>query len=176
MNQKIKNTLQQLDKELDIWANQLSAYSHEQLNQQAADGGWSAMQCMHHLILSEQGTMAYIKKKLSFNPELPNKGISDHWRRFLLIGYLKSPIKFKAPKGIGTEYLPTESNLEQTLKQWRTLRAQMRKDLDNIDPQYFNKSVFKHPLAGRISLDTTMAFLQAHFQRHRKQAMRVVEK
>lgn len=171
----LEKKLDKLDTELLSFANELQQYSHEQLNKKANDGGWSAMQCVAHLKLSEQGTIAYIEKKLSFSPELPNKSAVDSWRRMLLLGYLKSPIKFKAPKGIGTAFLPENSELEASLDEWTKYRKQLRQTLRDIDSKYLNKMVFKHPLAGRISIPTTLDFLIAHLQRHRRQALRVLK-
>ncbi|PHI21884.1 hypothetical protein CEQ90_00940 [Lewinellaceae bacterium SD302] len=175
MTNQTKANLQKLNDELDAWSKELKNYSHEQLNRKAADGGWSAMQCIEHMMLSESGIMSYIKKKLSFSPELPGKGLTDIWKRMLLVGYLRSPVKFKAPQGIGTEYLPEESDLNAALTKWRAHREKMQADLLNIPSEYYNKRVFKHPLAGRVSIDTTMTFVLAHFRRHRRQAMRVLE-
>jgi len=171
MQQKARDQLDALDRALDQLGAQLAAFSDEELNRAPARGGWTATQCLHHLILSEGGSQKYLEKKLSFKPELPRKGITDHLRRWLIVGYLSSPMKAKAPKGIGDEFLPAYSELEPTLTKWRTQRAGLRTYLASLDPELYDKLIFKHPFAGRISLNTTLDFFQAHFARHRRQAL-----
>lgn len=174
MDQKTRETLLRLDRELEAWFEQLETYTHEQLNTKARNGGWSAMQCIWHILTSERGTLAYIEKKLSFKPDLPNKGWQDAWRRILLVGYLRSPVKFKAPKGVSDEYFPASSTLVEAKKAWSDHRENLKKSLEKIPDEYYKKQVFKHPLSGRISIATTLAFFLAHFERHRRQAMRVL--
>lgn len=174
MRKKTTELLDKLDQDLAVLAEAFGQYSHEELNRKAKDGGWSAMQCLHHLMLSEKGAQLYVKKKLSFDPKLPNKGIGNALRHFLLVTYSGMPIKFNAPKGIGTDKLPAESDLASALKKWRQSRSNLRNYLGELDDELFDKQVFKHPLAGRVSLDTMLAFFASHFHRHRRQAERAI--
>ncbi|MEL6143165.1 MAG: DinB family protein, partial [Bacteroidota bacterium] len=152
----------------------LSSFDEDTLNRKTSNGGWSAIQCMHHLILSEEGSLAYVKKKLSFSPQLPNKNLGSSLRSQLLVGYLKSPIKRKAPSYISGDALPQRASLADTMKRWNNGRQDLQAFLQELDPKWYNKQVYKHPFSGRISIDNMLAFFLAHFQRHRKQALRAV--
>jgi len=174
MTTSTKKYLRQLQLELDVLENTLQAYDEEALNRPPAGGGWSAIQCMHHLILSETGSLAYIKKKLSFSPTLPNKNLGSAFRTQLLVAYLKSPIKRKAPGYISGDALPKHASLADTMQQWRKVRQELTDYLAQLDPDLFKKQVYKHPFSGRISIDNMLAFFLVHFQRHGKQALRTV--
>ena len=50
------------------------------LNRPAANGGWSAIQTVHHLILSEELSLGYVRKKLSFPAQLENAGLKTRLR------------------------------------------------------------------------------------------------
>ena len=145
------------------------------LNKKPAPGSWSALQTMHHLLMSESGALLYCKKKMSFDPVFEKPAIDSHFRSFALWLMLYSPIKFKAPKVIATENLPEQSTFaevralwEQTLINWHSFLSELPDDLSN-------KAVFKHPRAGRISWLQTIGFFKWHTARHTKQIHRAIQ-
>ena len=73
----LQQKYQHYDAQVSAFMDQLAAYSDEQLNTKPADGGWSPIQVLHHLLLVEEGTLAYVRKKLSFNPTLEKTGLAS---------------------------------------------------------------------------------------------------
>lgn len=157
---------------IDAFLRQMSEYSDEQLNRKPADGGWSAMQTMHHLILSEEYSMSYIRKKMGFTSDFAPIDWSARGRSFLLWASLKSPIKFKSPPAIGQEFLPEFATLAETQKRWEAARLTWEEFFDQMPDHLTDKLVYKHPRAGKISWMHTLNFFETHFARHRKQARR----
>ena len=144
------------------------------LNQKPENGGWSAIQTLHHLILVEENSLAYLHKKLSFNPKFEKPGLSASIRLFLLRIALFSPIKFKAPKSTAPEIIPETENLSKTKARWQEIRWKWVDFLENIPPELLDKAVYKHPRAGRLSWLQTITFLRLHLDRHRGQILRAV--
>jgi len=175
MNTKTTQRLQKLNASLDSLFQDLSTYSDEQLNTQPGPGKWSALQTMHHLLIAEGYAQGYVRKKLSFNPKLNNAGLGDKWRTLLLWLYLSAPFKFKAPPAVAEENLPTDSSLATTKTQWKEQRQELAAQLKSYSPEIFNKSLYKHPFSGRMTLDGMLIFYQIHFERHRKQIERTLE-
>ncbi len=153
----------------------LSGYSDEQLNRKPANGGWSAIQTLHHLILSEELSLAYVRKKLSFNPVVDKVNIGTHWRSFLLNLYLGSPLKFKAPAVVGDANLPAYATLADTRAYWEKTRQMWTQYLTALPDDLLDKQVYKQPFAGRLGWLQTIGFFQMHFRRHRKQALRAAK-
>ena len=174
MTPSLDRRLKKMDQRLESLLNQLSAYDHTQLNRKPADGGWSALQVMNHLILAEEGSVKYVKKKLSFDPQLEKAGFFSAWRIFLLDFYFKLPFKYKAPPGVGDDALPAESDFKEVSDRWVSSRKALRDYLEGLPPDLFQMSVYKHPFAGRMSLESMVQFFDGHFERHRKQIERVV--
>ncbi|MCB0550237.1 MAG: DinB family protein [Phaeodactylibacter sp.] len=166
--------LKKIDQRLQGLLDELSAYDNEALNRKPADGGWSALQVMHHLLLAEEGSVKYVKKKLSFNPELSAAGFSSSWRAFLLNFYFILPFKFKAPPGVGDDALPARSDFQEVSERWRSSRKALREYLESLPEELFQKSIYRHPFAGRMSLEGMVQFFEGHFERHRKQIGRVL--
>lgn len=174
MTPSLTQHLQKMDRDLQELLDQLAPLGHDTLNRKPADGGWSALQVMHHLILAETGSLNYVKKKLSFNPNLQNAGLGGGFRQFILRFYLGLPFKFKAPKGVGDDVLPQESDFQETARKWQENRKDLQDYLSSLPDAYFDKDIYKHPFAGRMSLEGMVRFFDSHFERHRKQIERVV--
>ncbi len=154
---------------------ELEPLSEELLNRKTPTGGWSAIQTMHHLILSEELSFAYVQKKLSFQPQLEPAGIAAQWRGFLLWAYLSTPFKFKAPKNVGDENLPDHASFADTRARWQKTRANWTDFMEKMPDEIGNKAIYKHPRVGRMGWAQMMLFFETHMARHSKQIRRAVQ-
>lgn len=152
----------------------LSAHSDEQLNRKPANGGWSAMQVLHHLLLVEEFSLAYVRKKLSFHPTVEQVNLGTHLRSLFLSTYLRSPLKRKAPPAVGDDNLPAFATLADTRARWVQTRQAWTQFFTDLPDHLLDKQVYKQPFAGRLGWPQTLDFFAAHFQRHRRQALRAV--
>ena len=113
--------------------------------------------------------MAYIKKKLSFNPELPQISWTTIPKMALLRLSLWSPIKFKAPKAAGNDRIITHITLLELQTRWQNIRGEWTDFFTHMPPELADKAVYRHPRVGLISWTQLMDFLTWHLLRHRKQ-------
>lgn len=147
----------------------------EILNRQPANGGWSALQTMHHLILTEELSLAYVRKKLSFDPQLEPAGFGARLRGFLLWFYLNTPFKFRAPKNVGDENIPGHSTFDETRARWQKIRADWTDFFSQMPDNLADKATYKHPRAGRLGWPQMLAFFETHLGRHSKQIRNAVK-
>ncbi len=154
----------------------LDQYDDERLNQKPPDGGWSPMQVMHHLILSEEMSLRYVEKKMSFESAYPVTGFKETWRSFLLWAFLTLPFKWKAPEKIGgdPEVLPAFSSKQKTFERWRAIRSAWAQLIQNMPDDLARRTVYKHPRAGKIGWTHMVSFFGTHLSRHRKQIMKAL--
>ncbi|MFN0176850.1 MAG: DinB family protein [Saprospiraceae bacterium] len=174
MKDKILAANARFSDQVEALLNELSTLDHERLNRKPANGGWSAIQTMHHLILVEENSMAYIRKKLSFNPQLEKAGLGSWWRSLLLNVTLRIPIKFKAPKSAGIELIPETDTLKAVNIRWQKIRNEWQAFFENMPDELNEKAAYKHPRAGRLSWLQMLYFFASHFKRHRGQVRRAV--
>lgn len=174
MKEKILAANKRYTNQVDALLNELAPLGDDLLNRTPADGGWSAMQTLHHLILVEENSLAYIHKKLSFNPELPKSGLGAWFKMWLLRITLRSPIKFKAPKSASAERIPEYATFADTRAQWHKIRAEWTAFFENMPIELEDKAVYRHPRVGLINWLQMLDFIQAHFERHRLQVRRAV--
>jgi len=173
---KVDKQLKYLDAELSELLKVLKDYSERTLNKKPVEGKWSVLQVMHHLILVEGYGKAYVEKKLSFNPNPKKAGLAGTWRNFVMKTVLKFPFKVNAPDAVSGDNLPEESSFWETAKKWKQQREELRTFLESLPVEHFNKELYKHPLAGKMSLYGLMDFNVAHFKRHRKQINKILAK
>lgn len=160
------------EEQVEAFMNALEPFSDEVLNAVPADGGWSALQALHHLIVIEELGLKYTQKKLQHDPNPENIGMSHRMRSMLLQIYLRLPFAFKAPPVVSGEALPEHSTRADTAARWRQIRGDWRQFFEQLPEELLDKAVFKHPRAGRMGWLDLIAFYQTHFERHRKQALR----
>lgn len=176
MKHKVLQNLDQIDERLDALFNRLKDYPDEVLNQKPSEEEWSAMNILHHLMRSERLSHGYIRKKLSFNPKLKKSNIGTAWRSWILNAYLKFPMKFKAPDAVSEVHFPEYSTLQEVHDQWKQQRHQMKSYLEDLPEHIFDKELYKHPFAGRMTIRGMVDFFGGHFERHAKQIDRTLEK
>jgi hypothetical protein len=150
----------------------LKSLSEEQLHVQP-NGKWSIIQNINHLILSEVGTLMYLKKKSQGIDTLKKSGFANWIAYQLVYFYTLLPIKIKAPKGLdspsNTESLAAvDANWEKTRASWKEFISQMTDSQLEI-------AIFKHPLlSSRLNVYQTIGFCEAHFERHKKQINKII--
>lgn len=144
------------------------------LNRKPADGGWTALQTAHHVLLAEERSLQYLHKKLSAPAEFKRVGWNENWRAFLLWASLSLPIKFKAPEPTNPENLPEQSSLDEVRRRWHTVRADWTRFFEELPEELSDKAVYRHPRAGRIGWMQTLNFFETHLRRHHKQMLRAL--
>jgi hypothetical protein len=168
--------LEKLNQALDKLIDLLTPYSDHVLNQSPGNQKWSPTQIMNHLLMSEKLSIAYCRKKLSFNPKLKRAGITSVFKTYIIRFYLYSPLKFKAPKLINTPFLPATDTLDNIIIKWKAVRSDMKLFLEEIAESDLDKEIYKHPFGGRISILGMLSFMEAHFENHRKQIINALKK
>jgi len=175
MRKSIENQLNTLDSELKLLLRDLKAHSDKDLNWNPKPGKWSVLQVMQHLMKAEDLSLKYVQKKLSFEPELKNVGILGPMKVGIVKLYMKTPIKVKAPKPVSEETFPEEAAFWDLVKQWQSQRKAQREYLATLPDNMFKKGIYKHPVAGRMSLGGMLTFHIDHFRRHRGQIDKVLQ-
>lgn len=155
----------------------VSQFSNEELNTRPEPKAWSALQVMHHLILSERGSLDYVKKKVYFGSNtLKKASAASRLRAMMLVTSLKQPIKLSAPSEASEAFLPELTTLQETEQLWRTTRREVRDFLAQQTDDILNSDCFKHPITGKMNAWGMLDFFEVHFKRHFKQIKTTIRK
>ncbi|MGB1039411.1 MAG: DinB family protein [Flavobacteriales bacterium] len=142
-------------------------YSKEEINFKPSEKQWSICQVIEHLIESETGVNKYVNHKLKNIEEQPKINLKNRLYSKLLNNRLKSNKKFKVPAVLGE---PENGATYQELKEkWDNARLYLIKTVETFPTDKMNKAIFKHPKAGRLSLNQTLSFMINHLRHHTPQ-------
>lgn len=138
-----------------------------------AEGEWNMLQVVEHILTAETGILAFFKK---YDPATTTRkpGFTSWMKSKVLNIWMKSPIKAKipdqrlSPKG--------DKPLEDMIVQWETVRDGLSVILDNFPDEKMNYSVFKHPIAGPLTMPQTLKFMILHIERHTNQIKGIADK
>lgn len=172
MNPELSNAYEQLDQRMSTLFDRLSAYDDGLLQQQPAADKWSVIQVLDHLIHSERRSVLYCQKKLKAGDDIPESTIFNDLKMKLYDVVLSTKIKFKAPPVVST---PDNSrSLKATRAYCIETHQLLRGFLESYPEKYLSKGIFKHPVAGRITLLQMVRFFDVHVRHHLHQINRTL--
>ncbi len=153
------------------WIAQLEILPQE-IRSARPSGGWNILQVLEHVIISETGTLGYMKKKTAAPwSEIPQANDDHSAKATQLNEALKSEKRWKAP-----DVLPEPSgsqSLDNMVNYWDGLRAEYQAFLSDLDPAYYDRTIFRHPFSGPLDLYQTLDFLGNHILHHQYQVERI---
>lgn len=150
----------------------LSACTPAQLQQSPGPGQWSPVQVLAHIYNVEIGSLRYIEKKLQYRTGIPPVTLITNFRMWFMKIVLRTPLKFKAPGATAT--FPEELAFGQLREDWEKERKQLQQLLQTFPEELLHKAVWKHPMAGKLSLAHALEFLELHLDRHTRQIDRIL--
>jgi hypothetical protein len=145
-------------------------FSEQQLNFKPSPQEWSMAQVIKHLVMTETQILQYVQRRME------KGGLYDadfkSWMRYMLVKLaLRYRKKIKAPKQVAQP--PDQLNPSQVKQEWEQLRQQWQKTLAGLPPEMVGKNVFRHPLAGDMSIGHTLGFMEEHVRHHMAQIRRI---
>ncbi len=149
----------------------MKGLNDEQIKTQPADG-WSANQVLEHVLGAEMGTIGYMKKKSSSGWEALETAQDEHHKNSHAINTrLASEDRYNAP-AILTEPSNAYTYAQLTM-QWDAVRNDMYDFLKAVQPEHYNKLVFKQPVAGMLNVVQAVSFMHNHLRHHIPQIIRL---
>ena len=136
------------------------------------------MQVMQHVSLVERASVDYLLYKYGSAEEPPRQSLRTRFNGKSVVAALVSPMKFKAPAPVnvsGQDLLdaPTLGDVTRVLT---GARADLRRLLETAPETWLEGAVYRHPVAGRMSLDDMALMLLVHHNRHERQIERGLAK
>ena len=133
---------------------------------------WSPCQVLDHVIISEKGTLGYMMKKTSSGWEnIPLVNAEHVEQSEILNSSLISDRKWRAP-----QVMP-EPEGKRTIAEmsvyWGLLRTKYVEFLEQLNPEFYERQIFRHPFSGPLNLWQTLEFLTHHITHHQHQICRI---
>ena len=172
MNAKLQKQFDTLEKGRKGLFDDLKAYKDETINQKPSPDAWSIAQVIEHLIMSEELSLQYLKKKTLDTSKVPVAGLASQWRFLLTRTVFMLNIKYKAPSLI----VPQSDfvSVKELDARWTRVRNDTYTLLNSLPDGDLKKEIWKHAIAGKMNIYQMLAFFNIHFSRHRKQVYRTL--
>ena len=151
----------------------LGAYSDEVLTKKPASDSWSVTETVYHLKVAENGALLYMRKKLEFGGHR-KATFGAAVKQKLLSLAVSLPFKYKAPS---VAQIPkgTKVSYAEAVAEWNDVRQALKKEYETIDENIIGNELFKHPVAGKLSILQSVKFMRQHVVRHLGQIDRVLK-
>ena len=156
-------TLLQLETKKSELLDSLSRWPGEHLRFRPADGGWSAVQVVDHLVRTEIEIVAAAKKGLAQPRRI---GARDRAGTWFLQRVFESDRKVKSP-GKVTAIIPAEApTLSECAERWDDARRELAALETRVGPEVAQMGIFRHPVGGWMTLDGVRDFFAVHIHHH----------
>lgn len=145
--------------------------SNQYAVQKQENNKWSINQILAHLIISEELSLAYMKKKSLGIDHAGDTGFWENIKIQLLIISQRLPLKYKAPRVLG-EDAPPHLTIEDVETKWDRSRQDLASFLESFQDNTLYKKIYKHPVAGRLNILQAITFFREHVSHHIPQIKR----
>ena len=135
---------------------------------------WSISQILTHVMVAEKLSTDYMKKKALGLGELDDAGVIEDLKLLILKISQRLPFRYKAP-AVVLDRTPAPLSFGDLVRQWEVVRADLVQFLQQFDEQTVRRKVYKHPVAGRLSVVQALDFFAEHLNHHRPQIRRIIE-
>lgn len=173
MNKQFELAFEALEsKRKALFAN-LKRYNDQLLNTKPSPEAWSVNEIIAHLLTAEEASLKYLQKKTQNTSGEKASGFAG-WRRLTLVKFLFAlPIKFKVPALVAPA--KADYRLTDLENHWAGVRHQTHILLAALNEADLGKTIWKHPLAGKMNIYQMVDFFALHFDRHQKQIERTLQ-
>lgn len=175
MKPSLRTKYLHLESDLNALFSSLTGYSSDLLQQKPAPGAWSVLEIMQHLMIVEEKSLGYVQKKTSYPDQLVHAGLSARFRNVFLKFFLRLPIRVKAPKVVNESNFDETATFETLVSKWRQQREELLDFLENAPEEWTRKLVYRHAIAGRLTMDGMLILFRDHFARHYQQILRTLQ-
>jgi hypothetical protein len=156
----------------EAFITEVNSFSSIQLSSSAGANEWTVLQVVEHLLQSEGGTLAYLKKKTQSGWEgLELANSTSQSNGAALLDRLHSTNRYSAPAILPEPLgLKTWANYQE---EWTECRTSFYRFLNELEPSFYDRLVFRQPVAGPLDIFDTLGFLSAHIRHHLPQLTRI---
>ena len=134
-------------------------------------GAWSVLEIVEHLVVGEVDVMG----DLTDAAERP--GRRRRLRHRLTLPLVMGVLRFRIPVKVPSEgMLPTgDRTLDELAEAWRERHGRLRALTAELGRAGRRRAIFRHPVAGPLTLPQTLRLIEVHLRRHLRQIREVEE-
>ena len=121
--------------------------------------------------MAESLSLNYMKKKVNAGKKMKKINVVNRLRIWITCGFLDTGLKWKAPKYIANP--PNQMTLKEQREAWEKTRLEIADYINQYPEELLDRAVYKHPMAGRLSLSQAINSFIFHQRHHVYQIKRI---
>lgn len=166
----LTSTLAMLEQQRADVLQEISAWSPDHSIYRPAPTAWSAVEVLDHLVRVEREILAATQRGIA-TPH-PRR-IRDRVRVAMLDWLFRSDRRVRAPTSVPAILPSSQADLATLRHEWAEVRHDLAQFLALLPHDYPDSGVFKHPVAGWMSIPQVLRFFWVHTHHHRFQLARL---
>ena len=149
---------------------ELDALPRSVLEATPPSGGWSVLDIVEHLVLSEESVLADVDRPDRLRPK--RRSLRSRLGFAAVIGVLSSPLKVRVPSS--TMRPRGTRSYEELRAAWEERHRALRRHVIAVEEGRISGAVFEHPISGPLTTRQAVRMLQIHLERHTRQIHRIL--
>jgi uncharacterized damage-inducible protein DinB len=149
---------------------ELGEWPVERQNFRPAEGAWSAVELVDHVVRVESLTIGDMREGLR-RPRVLGEG--DRPKIAELERALRSEKRFRVPAGQGGIYPEAQTTWAEVTERWKESRVELRGVVERMGPDEARWGVFEHPFAGWMTVEEVLKHFSDHLYHHQFQLARL---
>ena len=168
--------LEKLESRLDEALSLMTAAGERSLHKAPIENAWTPLQTLHHIYLAERSSVDYLLYKFGQEEDPPPSNLRTILNGKVLLAAFATPKKFTSPEAVDSRNVVSSRSLklESIAYDLKLTRNELGDLLRNAPSSWKTAAVFRHPVAGRMSLMDMLRFFQTHQTRHIRQIKRAL--
>jgi hypothetical protein len=165
MISELRDKLEIYDQHRLALLDDLERLSDEQLRRKPGPDNWSLLEIVQHMVLSEREVL----QDLPESKELTAR--KRGFRARLSYAVVLAVLRWNIPAPVPSDGMVPDGNtsLSELRHQWEENLSWLRDYLDTLRPEDLQRAVFRHPIAGPMTVAQTIDMAKLHFDVHFRQ-------
>lgn len=171
MQPKLQSQFNRIEKLKKDLLDSLDALNENQLNFRIQPESWNRLQVVHHLVIVDKLTLAYMQRKIRSFANAKNISWTASFRSAFLTLIQRMPVKYKVPSNrIVSDGEIVYAELKE---EWQAIRLDLQSFLEKFTSENIHYPILRHPIVGMLTIQQTLRFIEEHFKHHLRQFKRI---
>lgn len=162
--------LDRLQREKAALLDELRGWPPDRLALRPAEGSWSALEVLDHLVLTEREITAAVRAGAGQPKKI---GVRDRLGFLMVERVFLTERRVKVPKAVTTVLPGKDLELARISERWDADRGELAHVLEGCSRLTAQDGVFRHPVAGMMTIGQVLRFFSVHIVHHRFQLARI---
>ena len=172
MHPRLKKRVERASQKREELLSELSGLPVAALEWRPAEGAWTLLEIVEHLVLAEQDVLIDLSNLKGL--EVRARSWTNVARYWLVLGVLR----FKIPVPVPSEGMVPNGGrpLAELADLWERQHAALLTFVSELAPTAASDPIFAHPVTGPLTVTEAVRMLEVHLDRHIGQARRTMER